>query len=239
MVNNDIKGATLSYQRRMHPDISHLVRSVFYNELDDAIEVNTNPPVCGIEKRLFFLNHSEPESEVCLLYILHLLYLTVFNNSYRQEANETSKSNVFESNFILRLCVYLIKSGNSATDITILTAYNGQLKKLIKDSLKYPELEKVCKTVIDNYQGEQNKIVLLSLVRSNTDGGIGFLACKNRVCVALSRAQCGLYIVGNMNILNSNPTWKKIESVLIERDAIGNEMPLTCDDNNRALHVCS
>jgi superfamily I DNA and/or RNA helicase len=44
-------------------------------------------------------------------------------------------------------------------------------------------------TAVDNYQGEENDIILLSLVRSNEDGAIGFLKTDNRVCVAISRAR--------------------------------------------------
>lgn len=48
---------------------------------------------------------------------------------------------------------------------------------------------------MDNYQGEESRIVILSLVRSNRDGNIGFLAASNRICVALSRAKEGLSII--------------------------------------------
>jgi len=44
-------------------------------------------------------------------------------------------------------------------------------------------------TVVDNFQGEENDIVLLSLVRSNDENKIGFLNTENRICVALSRAK--------------------------------------------------
>ena len=47
-------------------------------------------------------------------------------------------------------------------------------------------------TVVDNFQGEENDIILLSLVRSNEDGNIGFLKIENRVCVALSRAKVNI-----------------------------------------------
>ena len=43
----------------------------------------------------------------------------------------------------------------------------------------------------DNYQGEENDIIILSLVRSNAEKKIGFLKIHNRICVALSRARCG------------------------------------------------
>lgn len=52
-------------------------------------------------------------------------------------------------------------------------------------------------TSIDNYQGEENDIIILSLVRSNKEGKVGFLRTDNRVCVALSRAKIGLYAFGN------------------------------------------
>lgn len=50
---------------------------------------------------------------------------------------------------------------------------------------------------VDSFQGEENDIILLSLVRSNEYQNIGFLDSKNRLVVALSRARRGLYIFGN------------------------------------------
>jgi len=50
---------------------------------------------------------------------------------------------------------------------------------------------------VDNYQGEENDIIILSLVRSNNKNSIGYLKVSNRVCVALSRAKHGMYIFGN------------------------------------------
>ena len=41
-------------------------------------------------------------------------------------------------------------------------------------------------TAVDNFQGEENDIILLSLVRSNDKGKVGFLKIENRICVALS-----------------------------------------------------
>ena len=46
-------------------------------------------------------------------------------------------------------------------------------------------------------QGQENDIILISLVRSNRKENIGYLADKNRLCVAISRARCGLYLFGN------------------------------------------
>lgn len=85
-----------------------------------------------------------------------------------------------------------------------------------------PDWNSVYVTAVDNYQGEENRIILLSLVRSNKDNRIGFLNTENRVCVALSRARDGLYIVGNMdNLTASSAIWPKIHERLQQINAIG------------------
>lgn len=77
--------------------------------------------------------------------------------------------------------------------------------------------------VVDNYQGEESDIILLSLVRSNEKGNVGFLKMENRICVALSRAKYGLYIMGNMdNLCNSSDMWKQIKESLVNQDSYGN-----------------
>lgn len=76
--------------------------------------------------------------------------------------------------------------------------------------------------VVDNYQGEESDIILLSLVRSNERGEVGFLKTENRICVALSRAKNGLYIMGNMeNLYNSCDLWKKMKQKLVDHDFYG------------------
>jgi helicase required for RNAi-mediated heterochromatin assembly 1 len=80
-----------------------------------------------------------------------------------------------------------------------------ELKKII--SKKFPEKDSPIKQVkirtVDNYQGEENDIIILSLVRSNHNDQIGFLKASNRVCVALSRARHGMFIFGNAQCLKN------------------------------------
>ena len=56
---------------------------------------------------------------------------------------------------------------------------------------------------VDNYQGEENDIIILSLVRSNAKNNIGYLKISNRVNVGLSRAKHGMFIFGNSDCLVS------------------------------------
>jgi hypothetical protein len=67
---------------------------------------------------------------------------------------------------------------------------------------------------VDNYQGEEALIVLVSLVRSNPEGSIGFLKQPQRVNVLLSRARLGMILVGNAECLiqgsRGNQTWETV-----------------------------
>lgn len=77
-------------------------------------------------------------------------------------------------------------------------------------------------TQVDTFQGEENRIILLSLVRSNAAKKIGFLSTENRVCVALSRARDGLYIFGNMDMLVSrSELWSHIRESFKRQNAVG------------------
>lgn len=86
----------------------------------------------------------------------------------------------------------------------------------------YPSLKGVSIEIVDNFQGEENKIILLSLVRSNPHS-IGFLSKMNRICVALTRAREGFYLIGNMTTLKGNSlVWKGIYDTLQSSKVIGN-----------------
>jgi helicase required for RNAi-mediated heterochromatin assembly 1 len=83
---------------------------------------------------------------------------------------------------------------------------------------------------VDNYQGEENDIILLSLVRSNPDNNIGYLKISNRVCVALSRARQGLFIFGNSQCLLGSglKLWSDVLEYLKTNKFIGPELLLKC-----------
>lgn len=78
---------------------------------------------------------------------------------------------------------------------------------------------------VDGYQGEENEIILLSLVRSNNNNNVGFTCIANRACVALTRARIGLYIIGNLDLLSRNSNlWKGIKDYLCKLNAIGKSL---------------
>ncbi|CAH0548132.1 unnamed protein product [Brassicogethes aeneus] len=208
MINNKIECHTLNVQHRMRPEISALVAPTIYPDLVNHVSVENRPPIDGIEKNLFFIDHRHPESQ----------------------CDDSSKKNKHEAEFVVDLARHLILNGYEAKQITILAAYLGQMFEIIK--LKKSDallLSEVRVAVLDNYQGEECDIILLSLVRSNTAKSVGFLKIENRVCVALSRARNGLYIIGNMELLAANSEiWPKVKETLVNQQAIGESLPLVC-----------
>lgn len=76
-------------------------------------------------------------------------------------------------------------------------------------------------------QGEEAKIIILSLTRNNPAGAIGFMKMANRINVMLSRAQHGMYLLGNEATLRATtqaPMWPQVLERLHEMDAVGPEL---------------
>ncbi|CAG2194386.1 NFX1-type zinc finger-containing protein 1 [Mytilus edulis] len=93
-------------------------------------------------------------------------------------------------------------------------------------------------TAVDNYQGEENEIILLSLVRSNIENKIGYLSESNRVCVALSRAKIGLYAIGNFELLKSkSKLWNGILRMQKGSNSFGTRLQLTCQNHKSSTDI--
>lgn len=109
-------------------------------------------------------------------------------------------------------------------NIAVLTPYAAQVE-CIKKTVQNIKKNNIRVSTVDSFQGLEADIVLLSLVRSNPSGQIGFLRQPNRVCVALSRARWALYMVGNMETLQrgNKQLWGAINAKLQAQNAIGNE----------------
>nr|XP_015285441.1 PREDICTED: NFX1-type zinc finger-containing protein 1 isoform X2 [Macaca fascicularis] len=209
LVKVNIPFVRLNYQHRMCPEIARLLTPHIYQDLENHPSVLNYEKIKGVSSNLFFVEHSFPEQEI-------------------QEGK--SHQNQHEAHFVVELCKYFLCQEYLPSQITILTTYTGQLFCLRK-LMPAKTFAGVRVHVVDKYQGEENDIILLSLVRSNQEGKVGFLQISNRICVALSRAKKGMYCIGNMQMLAKVPLWSKIIHTLRENNQIGPMLRLCCQNH--------
>ncbi|GAM20567.1 hypothetical protein SAMD00019534_037420 [Acytostelium subglobosum LB1] len=216
IVRNGIGCKTLSIQRRMVPEISRFIKPI-YSRLENhpsvlsrAIDDNCTL-IRGMPSNIYFLTHTNPEDS---------------------NENALSKANEFEAKFVVKLAEYLIKNKYKASNIAILTPYMGQLKKIRdqchKTGLRNAHRDLTTMTV-DMFQGNEKDIIILSLVRSNTNNSYGFLSIQNRINVALSRARNAMFIVGNSTLMKrANSLWGNLIDTLTKEERIGPSLKLPC-----------
>ena len=220
LVINELEHETLERQHRMRPEIADFMRIIYPGLIDDQ-SVQVYDSVKGVSTNLYFISHTSEE--------------------HRDEELK-SMSNEHEASYLVALSNYLILQGYSPSQITILTPYTGQVFLIRRMLRERPTLRDIRLCPVDNYQGEENAIVLLSVVRSCSSSevkpSIGFVKDENRICVALSRAKMGLYVIGNFRHLSRNSElWSKIVQKAKENGGVGESLRLSCQNHPEEAQI--
>ena len=114
---------------------------------------------------------------------------------------------------------YLEKIGKQrileeSIDVGIISPYRAQVQLLRKELRKReffrPYRHLLTVNTVDGFQGQERDIILISLVRSNDGGDIGFLRDLRRMNVAITRARMKLIILGSSETMTSHPFYKKL-----------------------------
>ena len=221
LINTKFPFKFLTKQNRMRPEFAALLHDI-YPHLENNLDlVAANKPLECLEKSMFFWTHEDPEIK------------------------DRTFTNLKEAERVVSLVLYLLNNDCLPSEITVLSAYLGQTKllrsMLKKEKGKRQELFQVANSgqpvdnsvqvqTIDMFQGDENKYIIVSLVRSNSENKIGFLNEMNRRCVAQSRAKCGMYFVGDANTLVQarNSCWKVPIHRMKDQNCVGNRIPLQC-----------
>ncbi|KAJ3043729.1 ATP-dependent helicase NAM7 [Rhizophlyctis rosea] len=198
IINLNVRPIRLEVQYRMHPCLSEFPSNMFYEgslqngvTIQERLRKSVSFPWPVVETPMFFLG------------------------SYGQEeisSSGTSYLNRTEAANCEKIVTRLMKSGVQASQIGIITPYEGQRSYIVshmqysaamkKDA--YKELEVAS---VDAFQGREKDYIILTCVRSNEHQGIGFLNDPRRLNVALTRAKFGLMILGNPKLLAKNLLW--------------------------------
>ncbi|PGH11549.1 hypothetical protein AJ79_04807 [Helicocarpus griseus UAMH5409] len=236
---------TLYQQHRMRPEISSFVRQLTYTNLIDAPRTKGRPNLRGFTDNVIFVDHRHLEDEASA-------------PDWRDTTSRTSKKNTFEVEMVLKCIKYLSQQGYKTDDMIVLTPYLAQLRlmmdvlgqdndpvlndldsyDLVRAGLLPAATAKLNKSrlrisTIDNYQGEERQIVIVSLTRSNSRGDIGFLYSPERLNVLISRARDALIILGNASTFlesrKGGELWTRVIDLLKNGSHIYSGFPVKCE----------
>jgi predicted DNA helicase len=186
------KSQLLNVQYRMNRLLMKFPNSEFYdNSLKsdssvDKISINELIDATYDEEALLFLDTSD-----------------IDGNKEMHLKDSKSIINRLEAKIAVGIANDYLAAGVSEDDIGIISPYADQVK-IIQD--KTPVEVKT----VDGFQGREKEIIIISTVRSNSNGNIGFLSDLRRLNVAITRAKRKLIIIGNKNTLKANPTYCRL-----------------------------
>jgi len=207
-VTRAIKAPMLTVQYRMHPAICGLVSSQFY---DSKLQTATT---------ITALRTSDPDNG------LHWLD---YPDTHAESRDKEKKCNMAEVRVIeIFMQLDLPSLLSQGKTVAIITFYKHQFAQLMEagkragyvraedetrkagptlSRFKHPNFRIV---TVDAAQGSEADVVVLSCVRCNPAGNLGFITHRNRLCVALSRARERLLIVGSRQTLTRHSLWRAV-----------------------------
>jgi superfamily I DNA and/or RNA helicase len=210
MVNRwgDLVACRLNTQYRMHAQIMQFSSNEFYDaKLICADSVR--------EHRLCDLPRVSPVP----LTQTAIRFIETAGSDCVEQAEEggESRENPGEAEFVARQVKELIQAGVAPSEIAVITPYAAQarlLRGLIDDA--GVEID-----TVDGFQGREKEAVVISLVRSNAKGEIGFLSDTRRMNVALTRARRKLIVFGDSATLAHHEFYLRLLNYFESEDAYG------------------
>ena len=135
----------------------------------------------------------------------------------RAEVDGSSRDNPGEAEHVARLVSDLVTTGVAISDIAVISPYSAQvrlLRQLLPDACL--EID-----TVDGFQGREKEAIVISLVRSNITGELGFLSDTRRMNVALTRARRKLIVVGDSSTLANHPFYLRLLNYFEREGAYG------------------
>ncbi|ABR30762.1 ATPase AAA [Thermosipho melanesiensis] len=189
------KSEILKIQYRMNERLMEFPNKEFYNNLLISgvknitlkdLNFKGKTPLTNYENVLIFIDTS------CL------------ENYEEQRKDSTSYINKLEANVIKNIVESFINEGAKREWIGVISPYDDQVELIRSFDLK------IDVNTVDGFQGREKEIILISFVRSNKNGELGFLNDLRRLNVSLTRAKRKLILIGNSNTLIKNQTYKRL-----------------------------
>ncbi|WP_158261188.1 MULTISPECIES: AAA domain-containing protein [Pirellulaceae] len=123
----------------------------------------------------------------------------------QEDDASSSRFNDAEARFVAKKAAQLIEAGIEPSAISVISPYAAQVQRLRNQLPAGVEAD-----TVDGFQGRENEVVIISLVRSNTNGEIGFLLDTRRMNVALTRPRRKLIVVGDSSTIGGNSFYERL-----------------------------
>ncbi len=196
----------LTVQYRMHRRIMNFPSRAFYDgglEADESVRDHT------LRDLGFAVESVEGPLRTILVPEEPLVFIDTAGSGSgeRQRADSSSRENPAEAEMVVELARALRRGGVPDTGIAAISPYRDQVD-LIRKRLPDRAGDLEVRTV-DGFQGREKEVVLLSLVRSNPDGELGFLEDLRRLNVAITRPRRKLIVVGDGATVSSHPLYAR------------------------------
>jgi len=187
----------LGVQYRMHADIMGFSSKEFYDgELvaDESVATHLLKDLPGVV--------TSPLTETPIEFI------DTAGAGYdeEKETNGESKFNPQEAALVILRVQELMQAGLDPRQIAVIAPYSAQVR-LLRERLRVTGLEVAS---VDGWQGREAEAVVISLVRSNPIGEVGFLGDVRRLNVALTRARRKLIVIGDSATLSTLPFFRRL-----------------------------
>lgn len=192
----------LKMQYRMNEQIMKFSSEWFYNNMVESAPTVSHRGILDYDTPMMWIDTAECDGK-------EEFVGENFGRINRAEAELTLQT----------LQQYLEKIGKQrileeSIDVGIISPYRAQVQLLRKELRKReffrPYRHLLTVNTVDGFQGQERDIILISLVRSNDGGDIGFLRDLRRMNVAITRARMKLIILGSSETMTSHPFYKKL-----------------------------
>jgi len=202
----------LNVQYRMHQDIMTFSSDVFYEgnlQADEAV------------RTALLADLPQVTSTPLTTTPIHFIDTAGASYDEEQEPDGDSRMNPLEAELVIKKVDELLACGVSPADIAIISPYSAQVK-LLREKLSKPHAQAAVHgggdggrssievDSVDGFQGREKEAVIVSLVRSNLEGEVGFLADTRRMNVAMTRARRKLIVVGDSATITAHPFYEKM-----------------------------
>lgn len=206
---NHVKPLLLDVQYRMHSDISRFPSKKFYDGM-----LKDGPNMDSLTKRPWHENTNFPPYK----------FFDIVEGQGTQNSKTFSYTNRMEIEIAMEMIGNLFRTFpkiDFTNKIGVITPYKEQNISLQREFVRRfgnSIKREITFNTIDGFQGQEKEIIIISCVRADKTGGVGFLRDYRRMNVAMTRSKCSLWILGNHESLVKNELWEDLIKDARERE---------------------